>query len=347
MKSALKAAIKNSQSAQQSNEKKAKSNTPPDHTPIRSVHVGDSFAGVYYVRAAYEKIARNNNVYSDFTVADCSGEAFVRHWNESKGIKRGDWIAIIANVEEYQGKPQIIAQRIEKSPAPEQSDMIHYIPISETKAEDKEKFEKYVKRVEEIATAINDPTCKYILDAVFTDSFKEEFFSAPASERTFYGMVGGLLSHTVKVTYAVGGFASQYSFSHDETCVAVSAALLHYIGAVAAFEIEGCQPAMTVRGKLNGIKQLTLQLVDCAIEDVQEKEDYNDATAQRLVHVITAQTGEEVLPMTKEAILLAEAVSADMKLVSAIDFIEQDINEEEFTAFDPVNRRQYFKGIKK
>ena len=40
-----------------------------EHTFIRQVKIGDSFGGVYCLESAFEKTARNGNIYSDLPVS--------------------------------------------------------------------------------------------------------------------------------------------------------------------------------------------------------------------------------------------------------------------------------------
>jgi len=49
--------------------------------------------------------------------------------------------------------------------------------------------------------------------------------------------------------------------------------------------------------------------------------------------------------MTKEAMVLAGVVKMDGEVVDSLDFIANDVNEnEEFTAFDPRTKRNYYRG---
>jgi hypothetical protein len=48
--------------------------------------------------------------------------------------------------------------------------------------------------------------------------------------------------------------------------------------------------------------------------------------------------------MTKEAMILRAIVELDNEVVDALDFISSDINDDEFTAFDPRLRRRYYRG---
>lgn len=320
--------------------------TKNDHTLINSVVIGDSFDGVYIIKSAFEKIARNNNPYCDFLLGDKSGQAYVRFWGPLKDIKCGDWLAIIANVTEYNGNAQIIAQRVEKSDPPTEQEMENYILKSTSKEEDIKKFDKYISRVKEICDLINDQTCKIILESIFTTEFRDKFFNSPLNDKTFYGMNGGLLSHTIKTSYIVGGVASQYGFENLEVVISITAALLHKIGAIDSYQIKNCQSLETKESKLHSMKLLTLYRFMNSIKDLRTLEGFKEETASRIQHCLEAQDCLGIQPLTKEAVLLSEVMDTDIKLTSAIDVIDNDNNDEEFTSYDPNNKRYFYKGKK-
>lgn len=319
-------------------------NNSYEHTFIKHLKKGDVFGGIYYLVDAYEKIAVNGNIYSDLTVRDKSGDAFIRYWGVSKDLDTGSFILILANVDEYRGKVQIVAKSIEKVDNPNNNDMEnYYIPVSVTKENDFNKFNKYIEKVSNICSEINDDTCKIILEHIFTDDFKEIFFSAPASDKPYYGVNGGLLSHTIKTTFSVGSLASQYDFSKLDLVIAITSSLIHLIGSIDSYSINTCQSDETLYGKLYGYNFFTINKLNKVIEECCNISGFNKSVSDRIIHAIVSQNSRDIKPMTKEAILLSEMVKIDYKIVSAIDFINQDVNNDQFTAFDTINRQQYYK----
>lgn len=327
-------------------EEKPMEKTKSNHTLIKSVELGDSVSGVYYVHGVSERTARNGNPFTDLQLGDRSGNSFIRHWGKVEdSVKKGTWVAIQARTDEYNGQMQIIADRVE--PADEPSDLSDYVPISETLDTDKKRFEKYISRVLELCDEINDATCVHILGRVFSKNFKEEFFETPYNDQPSYGMLGGALSHTVKCVHAVGGFAQNYKLNTYETVIAVTAALLHGCGSKDAFSFEGALAEPTTSGKLYGLKELTLERVRSALQEAKELAGFNEETAMRVIHALsTFDQAGPVSPMTKEAILISEVIDTDLKLTQATDFLEVDTNQDLFTAYDPSNKRQYYKGPK-
>lgn len=356
MTGGIKSAIKKAKVAKTAPNKKAGGKKPkglaPESEPqephefIKHLVIGDNFCGIYYVSDVFEKAARNGNIYSDWKLRDKSGEAFVRHWGEANGAKRGNWVAVLGHVEEYNGSPQILADKIEVCDQPEPSEMSNYRPVSETKAEDFEKYEKYRDRVYELCDEIGDKTCALILEQVFDIDMLKRVKASPNSNKPYYGMDGGLLAHMAKITYSVGGLASLYGLSPLCTAVGVTAGLLYRVGAVDAFEMDTCSAEFSTNGKLIGVNNLSLSIIDKAVTKLKESNgnELVDETVKRVIHAVASSESGLIKPMTPEAAILSEAIDTDMKIVEILDFIDQDLNDEEFTSFDTESRRQYFKG---
>ena len=65
----------------------------------------------------------------------------------------------------------------------------------------------------------------------------------------------------------------------------------------------------------------------------------------RILHAVSSYGGGELLPMTKEALILNAAYRSDTEVVTAMDFIENDTNEgDEFTAYDRATGRRFYTG---
>lgn len=101
-----------------------------EHIFIKHVKIGDTFRGIYFLQDATEKLAKNGNPYSDMTIRDRTGASLARFWGPLE-YSKGDYIDVVARVEEYLGSPQIILQSVKVVERPE--DITNYIAISNTK----------------------------------------------------------------------------------------------------------------------------------------------------------------------------------------------------------------------
>jgi len=321
-------------------------NKKEEHQFIKRVNVGDSFSGVYYLERVDVKEAKNGNRYSDFLLRDKSGSVSARFWGVEKDVKKKTFVDISANTDEYLGKPQIVIQRID--PEEEPSNLEDYIPKSETSDKDAGTFDDMMERVEELCEESGNNTPILIIQEIFNKSnFFNKFTTAPSSGRPHYGREAGLLKQTANVAKMAEVIGSNYNLDSNERAILLASAMMHKIGSVDAYGFENLIPVETVKGALQGLKTLTTNRVFTAWKMLTRKnKDVDDETFDRIMHALsTCSDSYSNKPMTKEAIVLSEAYRADSTIVESFDFIEGDEStDEDFTAYDSLRRRRYFKG---
>jgi 23S rRNA maturation-related 3'-5' exoribonuclease YhaM len=198
-----------------------------------------------------------------------------------------------------------------------------------------------------------DDIASRIVDGIFGNNiFLKKFLVAPGSNRPHYGRVGGLLANTARVAKQCMNSADAYDLVDMEKIVLMSSSLLFRIGAIDAYEFQDCVPVATSRGTLLGIENLTMTRISSALKRVvseasETRKVTNQEMIMRIFHAVSAYSCSSILPMTKEAILLASMYRMDSEMVEAIDFIENDQNvSEPFTAYDSALRRKYYRGCK-
>ena len=117
-----------------------------------------------------------------------------------------------------------------------------------------------------------------------------------------------------------------------------------------AFAFQDCAPVSTLKGELLGSGNLSMMRLAPSIRRTVEAAQKDGKTIKqdtliRILHVIASHDSACVKPKTREALLLSSCVKNDDDLVEAMDFIANDLNEqEEFTAFDPATKRRYYRG---
>lgn len=320
------------------------------HQPIRGVDVGDHFDGIYYLEQVFVREARNGNHFSDLMLRDASGSVVAKYWGILPKAQRGDFVHVEANVEEYAGQPSIVAAKVTQDERPE--DLTNWVAMSDTYDEDIDKLDKFRDMVANLCQQADDTTPLRLLEEVLgRSSFLTKLIQAPGDVKPHYGRTGGLLACSVRAFEVTYRLMRPYGLTDREKSIALTAALLHRAGAVDAYGFVDCVPAETKQGILLGVAALTnsrlssslRRLVYADHKGTQEKPVSQD-TSMRLLHAVLA-SGRVVPPMTKEALVLVEAVRSDERLVAAADFIAQDVNtEEEFTAYDPATKRRYLKS---
>ena len=321
------------------------------HQMIQHQEIGTAFEGIYYVESAFVKKTVQNKDYTDFTLRDRSGARNVKFWGTVPGVAKGDWVFVAANVEDYQGRPSVVSKNVEKVDAPD--DLSNYIPIYEDSDKNAAKFDQLRECLKELETATGNPTGGMMVDEVYKNSaFFQRFVVSPGSARPHYGRQGGLLANTVRIAEAYLNSAEAYRLTDDEKAILVASALLARIGAIEAFEFEDCMPAVTKKGMLLGINNLTMTRISSALKRVvsnlaRENKVPDQETVVRILHAVSSHDGVCVQPMTKEALVLQSIYATDSQIVDSMDFIEADVNvTEEFTAYDPSMGRKYYTGVR-
>jgi len=312
------------------------------HQFIKQVKIGDNIDGVYYLANFFEKTAKNGNKYTDVVLRDRSGVAAnIKFWGTFTSITKGSYVQINATVEEYQGQPQIIVNKIAAASRP--TDLMNYQAVSETIEEDQRRLAGFTIYLKDLSAGLQDETCIHIVNELLNDETKKLFVESCASLRPYYGKVGGLLARTVKIVKLCAEMGREYDFDNKEQAILCTAAMIQGIGCLEAFEVQDCTPVETKKGILVGASQLTLQHFQNATKKLGVAGVVlNGEVLLRLEHALTCVNGA-VKPMTKEAIILNEVYRIDRELAEAFNFIAQDENGTEFTAFDPVLRRRYLK----
>ena len=323
--------------------------TTQAHALIGHQNIGTTFEGVYYVEKAFVKQTKTQKDYLDLVLRDKSGSRFVKFWGTIDGLLKGNWVFVVANVEEYMGSPSIIAKNIEIVAQPD--DLSDYIPVYDDMDQCAERFDEIREELKKLETSTGDETAGMLVDEVYGNSkFFDKFVVAPGGIGTHYGRQGGLLACTVRVADVCLKTMGGYRLEDEDKVILLASSLLYRIGAIDAYEFQDCVPVETKRGVLLGLNNLTMTRVSSALKRViTALNKQGNAPSQevviRLLHAVTSFDGNGVTPATREALILQSIVRMDVDMVDAIEFIEQDVNEnDEFTAYDPVLRRRYYTG---
>jgi 23S rRNA maturation-related 3'-5' exoribonuclease YhaM len=332
-----------------------------DHVTLRSIEKGMTFSGVYYLEQAYQKVAKNGNKYTDVTLRDKTGSVFSKFWGVLDDVKKGDFVDITATAEDYQGNISIVIRRIDKVEG-EPENLSDLVAAVDTKSREinSQEFSAYVSEImhfcedkkdaEGNTVEVKDKTCALLVEDIFgkedePTEFMEKFTQGAGSATTHYGKVGGLLASTVNIASQARQASLQYVLSDLDQMILLTACLIHRVGAVDAYEIRDCIPAETKRGTLVGESGLTMMRFHAAMRRISSKhgDNVSSDTLMRIFHAVLS-AGKLIKPSTKEALIIASARRTDTVIVDALDFIDQDPNDDEFTAFDPISKHRYYKG---
>lgn len=319
------------------------------HSLIAQQQIGGEFSGTYYVESSYVKQTVQNKDYTDMVLRDKSGSRNVKYWGTVKGLTKGCWIFVSCIVDEYQGGLSITTKNVEITDEPEELE--NYLPIYEGSDELADDMDNLREELLKLKESTGDATCTMIVDEAYRSAqFFDRFIRSPGSDGSKYGKQGGLLASVVRVARHSFDASDLYELTDDEKAVMLTAALLYRVGVADSYEFVDCMPVKTKNGILLGEANMTMHRVNTSLKRAlssAKKQDIemNQETIIRILHcIIAANNTCGIKPMTKEALVLHGVAILDGDVVDALDFMDSDINDEEFTAFDTSKCRQYYLG---
>lgn len=312
-----------------------------NHTKICKVKVGQEVEGIYYLSKATVKTAKNNREYTDLYVRDNSGESMVRYW----GVLPLDfpvpgYIGMIASVEEYQGTPQIVCKNILPSEKPD--DLSNFIAISDTFNFDKEYFEQFLTSIS-TSENVNIKHCHSLLQAVFTNKFKNEFMQVPLFVSGPLSCTSGLFKHTVSCMKSLVAMVDNNGISQEDAAIYLTGMILRNVGYADCYKLDGVIVVETDNGKLVGRAAMATSRVIFNIKKMASNNlPANEIVNNKLLHIVNAK---EDACLTVGAILVCavEKMSLAINSIrSAIDKNSENVRETNFiTAYHSAGKEIY------
>jgi 3'-5' exoribonuclease len=160
--------------------------------------------------------------------------------------------------------------------------------------------------VRELLATIQQPHLRTLLERVFGERSQlwAGYRVAPAAKHYHQAYRHGLLEHCLTVAQAASAISA--TFAGVDRDVAVTGALLHDIGKLEAYALEGDAIELTDVGRLHGEIALGYYRIRSTIEAI---EGFPPELAQAVGHIIlshhgTLEHGSPVVPCTREATLV-------------------------------------------
>jgi 3'-5' exoribonuclease len=187
-----------------------------------------------------------------------------------------------------------------------------------------------------LLATIQNPHLRRLLALVFGEGSPvwAAYREAPAAKYYHQAYRHGLLEHCLSVAQAVSAISA--TFPGLDRDVAVTGALLHDIGKLEAYRLEGGTIEMTDKGRLQGEIPLGYYRVRRAIERL---EGFPPDLAEAVLHIILShhgslEHGSPVVPCTREATLVHMIDNLGGRLGS-FDRIEKELPAgEQWSSFD-------------
>jgi 3'-5' exoribonuclease len=312
---------------------------------VRHIQVGASVAMPLLVRDAQLRPQRDGTTLLKLTLADRTGSmpAVVLEGVEEAGecCRTGEVVFVNGSllVHERYGK-RLVVEGVRPA-ADEEYERSQLIDGPARPVQ------MLVGDLRELVATIQNPHLRGLLDDLLGEGAEvwERFREWPAAKHYHQAYRHGLLEHAVTVAQAVSTISA--TFPGIDRDVAVTGALLHDIGKLDAYSIDGDAIEMTDDGRLFGEIALGYYRVRRAIED---RADLPTEVAQAVLHIILShhgslEHGSPVVPCTREETLVHMIDNLGGRLGS-FDRIEKELPAgEEWSGFDrALGGGAYFAG---
>ena len=188
----------------------------------------------------------------------------------------------------------------------------------------------------ELIGTVQSPHLRQLLDRCLAPEGRiwQRWSVWPAAKHYHQAYRHGLLEHCLSVAQGVSAMAA--TFVGLDRDVAVTGALLHDIGKIEAYAMDGDAIDLSDAGKLQGEIPLGYYIVRREIEEVP---DFPAETAEAVLHIILShhgslEHGSPVVPCTREATLVHAIDNLGGKLGS-FDRLEKALRDgERWSRFD-------------
>lgn len=271
---------------------------------IRDLEDGAEVDSQFIVREQELRKKKNGEDFLNLKFSDTSGVVRAVAWEDAQAIsataKKGAVVSVQGRykVDERYG-PQITVSQL--APVKEADvclqDLVERPSVS---------IEELEVQLRDLIESIRDQHLQSLLKSLFdcSSDFWAGFSRAPAAKINHEAYEHGLLEHTLAIGEAVSAASASFTgINHD---LALAGALVHDIGKVDAYQIEGVAADFTDAGRLQGEIPMGYYRLR---QTIDEMPSFPDQLAQELLHILLSHHGKRehgspVEPQTREATLV-------------------------------------------
>ncbi len=186
------------------------------------------------------------------------------------------------------------------------------------------------QHLQHLIDKVYHPGLHDLLESCFAPDVVARFRRWPAAVRHHGAVIGGLLEHTVNVTFIADRMTQMYPCNSD---LVLAGALLHDIGKLEELE-EQVGSGFTTDGRMFGHIVRGMQHVQ---EQAQHVSTLDDATRNDLLHIIlahhTKEFGSPVSPVCIEALIVHLADKAEASLSGFIEHCERTTGPDGWSSY--------------
>ncbi len=301
---------------------------------VREFADGSDIAQVLLVRDVEVRRRRDGGEYLKLTLGDRTGSVLAMVWEDIADLRElcrlGEVVHVVGRYSMHaRFGPQLVVEALRAARDGE------FVPdeLMDGPTRAAEQMEADLRGL--VAT-VQNPHLRRLLGLVFGESSPiwERYREAPAAKRYHQAYRHGLLEHCLTVAQAVSSISA--TFPGIDRDIAVTGALLHDIGKLEAYAVQGGAISMSDHGRLYGEIPLGYYRVRRAIEHL---EGFPPELEQAVLHIILShhgslEHGSPVVPCTREATLVHMMDNLGGRLGS-FDRLERELPAgEQWSAYD-------------
>ena len=270
---------------------------------VSDLRQGERIVGYFLVRQKQLEPFRDRSKgeFLSLVLADRSGEIIARVWEDAPALAEtfaeGDLIKIAGDVGEYQGRLQIIVQKLRRAELDE-------VELGDFQAASQRDIGTMLAEVQAAAESLGQPQLAALVGTFYGDAnFTRQLARAPGARRVHHAYAGGLLEQITEMLGVADAVLTVYPDINAD--LLRTGILLHGVGKTAEFTV-GMDIDQTDEGRLLGHIVLGDEHVAAAIAGIA---DFPTELSLRVRHMLVSQHGRlewgsPRQPQTVEALAL-------------------------------------------
>jgi 3'-5' exoribonuclease len=311
---------------------------------VSDLRPGERVTGYFLVRQKQLEPFRDRTKgeFLTLVLSDRTGQVVARVWEGATAMAEtfaaDDFVKVAGDVEEYQGRTQLIVQRLRPA-QPNEIDLADYVPSTQRDTA------AMLATVRATVDSIRDPHLSALVHHFYDDpGFVTLLQQAPASRRLHHAYLGGWLEHLTQLLALSETVLSLHPELHGD--LLRSGALLLSPGKLSehtwARDID-----LTDAGRLLGQTVLGDEAVTAALAQLP---DFPSELALRVRHMLASHRGRYEWgaarpPMTLEAIALHQIDNLNAQVSRFRDLLAARRDQDQpWTSFDRLLGRQLYAG---
>jgi 3'-5' exoribonuclease len=310
---------------------------------VAELSPGSRITGYYLVRQkALEPFRdRSKGEFLNLMLADRSGEITARVWEDAAQLAatftEGDVVKVAADVGEYQGRPQLIIQRLRRAEDDEYN-------LSDFQRSARAEIPAMLGQVRAAVDGLADPHLAGLVRHFYDNPrFVNRLVRAPSARRVHHAYLGGLLEHITEMLTLAQGLRQLFPEVHAD--LLTTGILLHAVGKLDEMAWER-DITYTDEGRLLGHVVLGASALAAALAQVT---DFPPELALRVQHMLVSQHGRQEWgsprePQTLEAIALHHLENLTAQVSRFRDLLQSREPGQSWTEYNRLLGRQLFAG---